>query len=217
MACISSPESLAVVGYQMQTFVSARDEGKARNEARWLHRVQLSPCRWSTAGRCTLVGDRLSKAMIRGDKRGPRQSASMLDNRTDPCGKGHIFRVAATLMNCCEIRSAELFLHGRGQLTWLARVIWHGLGQIERLRSWQLAEDREEKQMELGTSGPAMVHRVKRGGHLLKMQKKCRLLAREHGWWSSKGRIRGASGKEGLAAAHGVRYQTSCVLAMERP
>lgn len=28
MPCVSSPESLVVAGYQMQSFVSARDEGE---------------------------------------------------------------------------------------------------------------------------------------------------------------------------------------------
>jgi hypothetical protein len=43
-----SPESSAA-GYQTQSFVSARDEGNSRNEATWLHRVQLSSCRWSNS------------------------------------------------------------------------------------------------------------------------------------------------------------------------
>jgi len=33
----------------MQSFVSARGEGNSRNETRWLHRVQLSQCRWSNS------------------------------------------------------------------------------------------------------------------------------------------------------------------------
>lgn len=33
---------------------------------------------------------------------------------------GLIFRDAATLMKCCEIEGALLFLHDRRQLTWLA-------------------------------------------------------------------------------------------------
>jgi hypothetical protein len=32
--------------------------------------------------------------------------------------------------------------------------------------------------MKLRTSGPAIVHRVERGGQLLKTQKKCRLMER---------------------------------------
>lgn len=34
--------------------------------------------------------------------------------------KKYIFLLAATLMGCCEIESAVLFLHGRRPLTWLA-------------------------------------------------------------------------------------------------
>lgn len=122
MACVCSPESLAVVGYEMQRFVSARDEGNSRNEASGYTGLQLSPCRWSPARRCTLASDRFSKAMIRGKQKDVRQSDSTLRDGTGPCGKGHMFRVAATLMKCCEIESAELFLHGRRQLTWLASV-----------------------------------------------------------------------------------------------
>lgn len=72
-------------------------------------------------------------------------------------------------MKCCEIEGALLFLHGRRQLTWLAPTIRHGLLRIVRVRSWQIAEDQEAEQMELGTSGPAMVHCVERGGQLLKI------------------------------------------------
>lgn len=88
MPCVSSPESLAVAGYQMQNFVSARDEGNSRNEARWLHRVQLSPCRWSNRRTLyAIVGGSFSTAMIRGDHTGTCQSASMLNDRTDPRGE----------------------------------------------------------------------------------------------------------------------------------
>lgn len=37
------------------------------------------------------------------------------------------------------------------------------LQETVRLRSRRIAEDREEEQMKLGTSGPAIVHRVERG------------------------------------------------------
>lgn len=75
-----------------------------------------------------------------------------------------MFRVAATLMKGCEIDSAVLFLHGSRQLTWLAPK-QEGTG-CRKCASEVIVGSRgsREKQMKLGTSGPAIVHRVERGG-----------------------------------------------------
>lgn len=95
--------------------------------------------------------------------------------------KGHIFRVAATLMKCCEIESCVLFLHGRRQLTWLAPV---QRGIVYAKRASEIIANCE------GSKGKAdearnewSCHRSPYGtwGALLKLQKKSKLEDTQHG------------------------------------
>lgn len=110
---------LGVAGYQMQSFVSARDEGNFRNEARWLHQVQLSSYRWSMSwALCT------SRWQILRDHDSRRRDGHLVSPDTEQ-SNGPVWRrrhipSRCALMNSCELKRAVLFLHGRCQLTWLA-------------------------------------------------------------------------------------------------
>lgn len=67
----------------------------------------------------------------------------------------------------------------------------HSLHRTARLRSQQIAGKGEKNQVELGTSGPVIVHCVEQRGDLLKLQKE----------WQAKGKIAWAMELEGHGSA----------------